>query len=333
MVPSPRPRFSSLVFSFFLAATILSLGLVASQHVHPSSTFATLPTTCTDGAQVVLTDNIRGLWACKSNKWHSVTGSANPLDFGADDTGVASSTQALRDAIAAATAVGAPVDVPVETFLLTDAGQPELLLFTDGILFRGSGKATVFNVAAAVGATIDIFHVQQTTRSMYIFEDFKVKAVSGAPGRHVFNLDCNVPGGTTAGNGPQFVTIRRIDQTVSDFGGYFVATTGTVSSTNYIVSLVIEGNGIGSGIDLGSSETNGHLTDIARISDNWFYHTSDTKGIKIRQQAGSAGVWFTHNHVALGGGITLINCFEPHILYNNMEQTVNLDHTSQPNGA
>ena len=60
----------------------LSSGVLAIGTVQPEpSDYADLPATCTDNQLVAVTDNIRGVWKCKGNAWHSITGYADPSDW------------------------------------------------------------------------------------------------------------------------------------------------------------------------------------------------------------------------------------------------------------
>jgi hypothetical protein len=253
-------------------------------------------------------------------------GWVNLLDpkFGVDNTGVTSATAGIRKAVKQAISDKTGVFCGNGIFLLTDIGYPELIPVTDGLKFVGSGgSATQFLIDASVGATKDVFHVQQNSRGMYLFSDFNVKPVSGTPARHLFNLDSDLPGGG-AGSGPEIITIQRIAQTY-DLGGYSVATTGATPTSAYITGLNIIGNFFGSGMNLGG----GYITDIPLIRDNSFLGGasgvgpgSSTKGITISMY-GSSTLEFVHNHCArLAGGLHLVDCGFARIENNDFELVI-----------
>ncbi len=69
----------------------------------PSSTAAGLPAPCTDGQLARVTDDIRGVWTCEGNAWHSVTGEADISDFGAVCDNATDDSAAIQAALAAGT--------------------------------------------------------------------------------------------------------------------------------------------------------------------------------------------------------------------------------------
>src|SRR5574343_1417679 len=95
-------RWLRRVVPLCFAAVLLVAAGYTYEHVHPGVAYADLPTTCRDGATVVVTDNIRGEWRCKSNKWHSITGYADIRDFGAVLNNSTDDTSAIQAALNAA---------------------------------------------------------------------------------------------------------------------------------------------------------------------------------------------------------------------------------------
>ena len=105
-----------------------------------------LPTLCVDGSQANVTDNIRGVWKCKTNLWSSTTGTANPLDFGILP-GAADSTVAMT-AMIAAVPDGTLIQFPAGVFTFSAFTVPS----TKTVHIRGVGGITYMKAAYANAA-------------------------------------------------------------------------------------------------------------------------------------------------------------------------------------
>lgn len=188
--------------------------------------------------------------------------SVSVLDFGADPTGVADSTTAFNNAIAAAGAYGSNgvINIPLGTFNLTQI----TLLGSTVITLKGMGggslanpdKGSVLNFTNTTGDSLSVDSSPSYAAAKFVFEDLCIKA--------------NTTGYALAFNGnvsPAYpisqVFLNRI--TVSNYGGttfntgngirfslaYYVYATGI--NVEKLGSFLFGDGGIGISIDMGAA--------------------------------------------------------------------------------
>ncbi len=149
----------------FTGASVLGLDFLASPY-----TFATLPSSASDGTIARISDRNRGLYVKNGGKWVSMNfGWYNVADFGADPTGVADSFPAFQAAADAATANGGSiVYAPDGRYLLSDT--PNLGNNKD---FVGAGdQLTILDVQNAKYAL-------KSGTSRCGFANFRIESTSG----------------------------------------------------------------------------------------------------------------------------------------------------------
>ncbi len=101
-------RLRRLLCSCLLALLLSPVTVQAAataQHILPTSTTAGLPATCTDGAEVRVSDGMQGVRVCSGNAWYMLTGALNAQDFAGADM-----SAKINAAIAACPATGCVVD-------------------------------------------------------------------------------------------------------------------------------------------------------------------------------------------------------------------------------
>jgi hypothetical protein len=109
------------------------------------------PATCIDNQLASASDNIRGVWKCTGNAWHSITGVANIIDFGADPSGAVASTTAVQAAFDTVSALGeGTVFAPDGTYLIgavtLRAGVNLVGQSQQATIFQGDGDLFTLSV-------------------------------------------------------------------------------------------------------------------------------------------------------------------------------------------
>ena len=173
--------------------------------------------------------------------------SINPKDFGASPTASGTANVTAIQAAMDAVPTGGTLLIS-ESYPVDGSGSPaptELFLRTEAIQIRGQGLGSGLVVAAAVGASTDIFRfAPEDAGEVYLWavSDLNITVASGTPGRHAFNLDTEI-----AGTFFQGLTIERVR--VTTIGGRAIQTTNT-NLNGGVFNAVISHNIFSRGISL-----------------------------------------------------------------------------------
>jgi hypothetical protein len=155
------------------------------------------------------------------------------VQFGGDCTGATDSTTAVTNAIAALGSGGGEVRIRNGCLLKIGGSGAQIFLITTPIRFTCPlASSSGFVVTAATSATTDIFRLAPPSNTTIFgagMSGCQVIAISGTPGRHVWNFD------TTPGTTTTIAEFLASDNVFGTFGNYtFFNNTGAGTTSGGI---------------------------------------------------------------------------------------------------